>query len=331
MYASSKSQYLKSVENSDFKDFYTPTIRWMAMMDPFFRNDQQRAVAVNGTTFQGYALFLNDLRSSLRFNIVGSSHYSDSFLTELKAHVEMIFSLDSSSIPYLPMPAPRFSLRGDFVYIEKELKENSFVLYYLHMYDSGAVQDLALAKVVGDLIQSPFFFQLRNNEQLGYIVQAGLAQRTSGGGIVAEIQSDQPAIYLESRIEAFMQKFVEEIRNLSEQKLKATISNLINVQEITVAEDQPNNLVKWSRIERAAATKEEAKLLLKELPFITKDKLVKFVESRFLKSSPQRLKVSIHLNPKAPGLPRPFDNTIADCGKVINNFTDWQDTAFDLD
>ncbi|KAJ9049376.1 metalloprotease [Entomophthora muscae] len=260
MYESSKSQYLKSVEDSDFKYFFNPTIRWMAMMDPFFRNDQQRAVAVNGTTFQGYALFLDGLRSSLRFNIVSSSHYSGSFLTELKAHVEMIFSLDPSSTPYLPMTVPRFSLRGDFVYIEKELEENSFVLYYLHMYDSGAVQDLALAKVVGDLIQSPFFFQLRSNEQLGYIAQAGFAQETSGGGIVAEIQSDQPAIYLESRIEAFMQKFVDEIRNISEQKLQDTISNLINVQEITVSKGQPKDVKKLSRIERAAATKEEGKM-----------------------------------------------------------------------
>ncbi|KAJ9061066.1 hypothetical protein DSO57_1024299 [Entomophthora muscae] len=329
MYVSSKSRYMKSVEDSDFNDFYTPTIRWMAMMDPFFRNDQQRAIAVNGTTFHGYGLFLDDLRSCLRFNIVGSSHYSGNFLTEIKAHMEMIFSLDPSSTPYLPNTVPRFSLRGDFVYIEKELKENSFVLYYLHMYDSGAVQDLALAKVVGDLIQSPFYFQLRNNEQLGYTVVASLGQDISGGGIVGKIQSDRPAIYLESRIEAFMEKFVQEIRTIPEQKLQATISNLINVHEITLAEHLSTTDDKWSRMKRAAAKMEQAKIILKELPLITRDRLVEFMESRLLRS-PHRLKFSIHVNPRTLGLLRPIDSSLVECGTVITNFTDWQDTAFTL-
>lgn len=48
-------------------------------------------------------------------------------------------------------------------------------------------------------------------------------------------------------------------------------------------------------------------------------------------SLPQRLKLSLHVNPLRPGKAHPTNYTLKDCGKLITNPSAWHEKAVVLD
>ncbi|KAJ9062828.1 hypothetical protein DSO57_1006277 [Entomophthora muscae] len=83
--------------------------------------------------------------------------------------------------------------------------------------------------------------QLRTQEQLGYTVKAQMKEINSRGGLVIFIRSERHPVYLESRIEAMLEKFyrlVEAMPKKEFHQYRNTIRSSIlekqrNLQETT--------------------------------------------------------------------------------------------------
>ncbi|KAJ9085814.1 hypothetical protein DSO57_1010154 [Entomophthora muscae] len=104
---------------------------------------------------------------------------------------------------------------------------------------------------------------------------------------------------------------------MPEATLNKTLASLVNVKNHSLITALPNLFTSWESMKKDIAAKEREKNILGFLPNITKDGLLNFLKTRLLRSSPSRLKYSLHVNPKYPGKVYPSTYTFGDCGTLI--------------
>ncbi|WP_244613372.1 insulinase family protein [Modicisalibacter radicis] len=98
-------------------------------------------------------------------------------------------------------------------------RNDSAVLRYLQGSDSSLASQARLA-VLGQLIETPFYAQLRTEEQLGYIVNAGYQPLLEAPGLNLLVQSPSAAVgRIQSRIDAFLEDFDARLAALDEASL----------------------------------------------------------------------------------------------------------------
>ncbi|MHB0776888.1 insulinase family protein [Halomonas sp. WWR20] len=125
-------------------------------------------------------------------------------------------TLSDSAIPELkpldiPASAPELhpqTGRDDFA-----------VLRYMQGPDRSLAAQARLA-VIGQLIDAPFYTQLRTEEQLGYVVRAGYQPLLDAPGLNLLVQSpDTPSSVIQARMDAFLDSFDKRIATLDERGL----------------------------------------------------------------------------------------------------------------
>jgi insulysin len=85
----------------------------------------------------------------------------------------------------------------------------------------------ARLSLVAQIMQEPCFDQLRTKEQLGYLVFSGVRKQVGCMGLRFIIQSEKDTIYLENRIEAFLDYLKELIEKLTDEEYQAHVNSLI--------------------------------------------------------------------------------------------------------
>lgn len=125
--------------------------------------------------------------------------------------------LDAAAIPELtplnvPASAPTLHPRST--------RNDNAVLRYLQGPDRSLASQARLA-VLGQMIEAPFYTQLRTQEQLGYIVNAGYRPLLDAPGLNLLVQSPSADVeHIQSRIDAFLAQFDERIGELDDAALK---------------------------------------------------------------------------------------------------------------
>ncbi len=98
-------------------------------------------------------------------------------------------------------------------------RNDSAVLRYLQGNDRSLASQARLA-VLGQLIKTPFYAQLRTEEQLGYIVNAGYQPLLEAPGLSLLVQSPSADVArIQSRIDAFLGDFGKRLAALDEASL----------------------------------------------------------------------------------------------------------------
>lgn len=82
-------------------------------------------------------------------------------------------------------------------------------MVYLQVGESS-IGDLAILDVLGNALYETSFNQLRTIEQLGYIVYGKNIELRGVGGIVVLVQSEKDTVYLDQRIENYIQVVLKE-------------------------------------------------------------------------------------------------------------------------
>ncbi|KAJ9086209.1 hypothetical protein DSO57_1006410 [Entomophthora muscae] len=231
-----------------------------AQLNTFNRDNVLRAKAASGTTFQEFKAFMDSFHKTLRFNVIGSSRTSGKVLTQIKTQLESIFRLNPCNTKYLKNKYRPLPINGNFVRVEKEPQEISLTTVYLHLYDSNEVEEAAMTLATAALFNRRYAYQLRTIEHLAYRLFAYRLKIGSSGGMILTIESDQPGVYLESRIEAFLEQFAGQVKGISNKSLNKTLAGLVNVQKGFLANAKPNPSNSWKVIQETIATREQRKL-----------------------------------------------------------------------
>ncbi|WP_404376659.1 insulinase family protein [Vreelandella aquamarina] len=100
-------------------------------------------------------------------------------------------------------------------------REESLVLRYLQGRDTS-IEEQARVSVLAQWLDTPFYQQLRTEEQLGYIVNAGYSPLLEAPGIGLIVQSpDTNSDTIAERIDAFMEAAEARLQTLSDEELAA--------------------------------------------------------------------------------------------------------------
>ncbi|KAJ9054858.1 metalloprotease [Entomophthora muscae] len=256
-FASAKEEAIKSLSNSTTRVGIDPEIL-NALVDPFSFNKQQMAEGIRKTKFPEFKAFMDSSFDFLRFNILASNKVSAKTLLDIKAKLEKKFCLNPLEIQH--SPSKPLSRKGNYVQVTEGTNDTSTITHYLHLYNPGEFERAAMSLVTRALLNTRFMFQLRTIDQLGYDVQSQVTKVDYGGGIELFITSDQPGIYLESRIEAFLDNFVDEVSEASEEALNKTLISLTKVQNNLLITAEPESLTSWEAIKKDIEAKEQGNL-----------------------------------------------------------------------
>ncbi|KAJ9061662.1 metalloprotease [Entomophthora muscae] len=231
-----------------------------AQLNTFNRDNVLREKAASGTTFQEFKAFFDSFHTTLQFNIIGSSRTSGKVLTQIKTQLESIFRLNPCNTEYLKNKHRPLPINGNFVRVEKEPQEISLTTVYLQLYDSNKVKEAAMALVTQALSNRQYAYQLRTIEHLAYLLTTSHVKIGSGGRINCTIESDQPGVYLESHIEAFLEQFAGQVKGISNKSLNKTLVGLVKDQKSFLANPKPNPSNSWKVIQETIATRRQSKL-----------------------------------------------------------------------
>ncbi|KAJ9057056.1 hypothetical protein DSO57_1026181 [Entomophthora muscae] len=231
-----------------------------AQLNTFNRDNVLRAKAASGIMFQEFKAFMDSFHETLRFNIIGSNRTSRKTLTQIKTQLESIFRLKPCKTKYLKNKHHPLPINGNFVRVEKEHQEISLTTFYLHLHGSNEVEEAAMTLATTALFNRRYAYQLRTIEHLAYRLFAYRLKIGSSGGMILTIESDQPGVYLESRIEAFLEQFAGQVKGISNKSLNKTLASLVKVQKSFLANTKPNPSNSWKVIQETITTREQRKL-----------------------------------------------------------------------
>ncbi|KAI9316323.1 Metalloenzyme, LuxS/M16 peptidase-like protein [Dichotomocladium elegans] len=172
---------------------------------------------------------------------------------------------------------------------------NSAIEYYCQICEVTDIPLRARLSLVAQIAQEPCFNQLRTKEQLGYLVFSGVRRHIGTMGLRFIIQSEQNTVYLENRVEQFLDTLRTIIMNLTDAEYAAQRDSLIADKQ-----EKPTNMGQegskyWNDIDSGYYEFDDVDKDVKELLQVDKASLLEFYNLYIHPSSPQFRKLSIHL------------------------------------
>lgn len=136
---------------------------------------------------------------------------------------------------YKPQPQKMLSSRNITIVVRSNDPNNvcSGFLQY-HIIDHINLEKLAALKILGHLINEPFFDQLRTNEQLGYDVYGDMYPLDKIYGLCLRVISDtKDPNYLKNRTDSFMRGMENRLTSMTTEQYEENIQGIItNILEI---------------------------------------------------------------------------------------------------
>ncbi|CAO3650854.1 unnamed protein product [Cunninghamella echinulata] len=179
--------------------------------------------------------------------------------------------------------------------VEDPNNVNSGIEYLIQVGNVTQTSLRARLSLLAQIAQEPCFDQLRTKEQLGYLVFSGVRKQTGSMGMRFILQSERDTIYLENRIESFLEKLKELVENMSETEYKAQVQSLISKKL-----EKDKNLGQeggkyWAHIHSGYYEFDQVDKDVQELKSITKESLLEFMENYINPTSPSIRKLSVHI------------------------------------
>ena len=177
---------------------------------------------------------------------------------------------------------------------KNECDKNTAVEHY-YQVGSDNMEDLVLTDLLVQLLEEPFFDNVRTKEQFGYSVSC--SERWTGGiiGFVLRIVSSvKTAEECSSRIEKFLERFLEDI--LDPMKKEVFLENVVGLAKnklhawTTLGEQTGHLFGEITCYRKNFDIKREEVLILKTL---TKEKVRKFFKEKVLGKDVRALKVQV--------------------------------------
>jgi len=127
----------------------------------------------------------------------------------------------------------------EIIRVEKSQVNNS-CLWRVQYFGYNSVEEDAQARVVGNYVGSPFYLEMRTNQQLGYIVWGGATSFKNSSYFYFIIQSgNHPAEYLAGQAEQFNATLTDSLQQLPDEEfliIKNAVIEKIKEKPTSIAE-----------------------------------------------------------------------------------------------
>ncbi|KAA1469392.1 hypothetical protein DENSPDRAFT_835009 [Dentipellis sp. KUC8613] len=179
---------------------------------------------------------------------------------------------------------------------------NSALTYYLHLGSYNERPLRVASSLLSQIISEPAFNILRTKEQLGYIVGASLWQSNGSHeiGLRIVVQSERGPVYLEERVEAFLNHMKGVLEAMSDAEFQEQKDGLEKKRR-----EEPKNLSEevqrfWSQIDSGYLDFYRRSEDADYLKTVTKTDVIALFSKYLLPSSTERKKLSVHVKSQMP-------------------------------
>lgn len=215
--------------------------------------------------------------------------------------------LIESTLTSRPLPPSEWAVRrnmllpegSNFVYNRKHDDPeniNHAIEYYLQVGDSMDYDVRAKVQLLAQMTDEPSFDQLRTKEQLGYVVWSGARPSATTLGYRVLIQSERTPEYLESRIEAFLAKYKQDLADMSQEDFDKHKQSVIarKLEKMKNLTSETTRL--WNYVMGEAYNFFQIDVDVEHLRKLTKKDMQDFYAKYIDPESPTRAKLSTYLN-----------------------------------
>lgn len=177
---------------------------------------------------------------------------------------------------------------------------NSALEYYCQVGDPNDVQLRAKLALFAQIANEPCFDQLRTKEQLGYLVYSGVRMSIGQAGFHVIVQSERDSDYLESRVDAFLEQLLRQVRSMSADEFEAHRRSLIHKRRESVKNLAEETSRFWRSIRSGYFDFLSRERDVAALEQLSQQDIVAFMEHFVCPSSPHRAKTVTHLQAQTP-------------------------------
>ncbi|KAI9841127.1 MAG: Insulinase (Peptidase M16) [Sclerophora amabilis] len=236
-----------------------------------------------------------------------------------------------------PLPQSQWNIRrslilpsgSNYIY-PRTLKDpanvNHCIEYFLYVGDNADRALRAKLLLFAQTTDEASFNQLRTKEQLGYVVSTGPRLTSTTMGYRALIQSEKPTEHLETRIDAFLTSFGQELKDMPSEEFEGHKRSLINKRLEKLKNLGQESRRFWTHIASEYMDFEQVEHDAAHIASISQNDLVQFFSHYIDPSSPSRSKLSVHMIAQALSTPVATNATPAEQKEqfllLINQYLD---------
>jgi insulysin len=223
-----RTEQLRALRNAALQTPYNRLFQEIQalLVSPYWSEDE-RIAELESITFSDVRAFVPQMLAPLRLDALYHGNITASDAQQM---------LDTV-LAYLPTsaaaPKPGFGTVVNLPEqtrivqeVEIEHDDSAIVLYFQGEDDSLRTQ--ATISLLGTILRTPFYEQLRTQEQLGYIVNAGTLPILDTNGLVLYIESPvADPLLLEERIDAFLATYSDTLATLDPAQFNDIKSGLL--------------------------------------------------------------------------------------------------------
>jgi len=183
---------------------------------PFWHTDEYLAV-IDDITAEKLSAFIPELLSRLSIDLLAHGNFQAEEVIKMANHLESRLKVSRPLIRPITqtMDVPNAE---PHVFQFKVPDVNSAIEVYYQAGPSRIRQSVAL-DLIQQMLEKPFYHQLRTLEQLGYLVWSGYRESSKVDGFMFLIQSNvRGPVYLQERIEQFIGQFEQQLLQMPDEE-----------------------------------------------------------------------------------------------------------------
>ncbi|XP_045503200.1 nardilysin-like [Colias croceus] len=212
-------------------------VRMNILIEPYV-TPRDKAVEIQNVTLEELQSFTDRLLDKLYLQVLmqGNLAWTDAIkISESVLHNIKWEGAPEDELPHIRVHQIPLGERTVRVMSLNPSSTNSIVTNY-YQAEATTAKDTATLEVLMMLMEEPVFDVLRTKEQLGYSVFSMLRYTFGvlGFSVTVNTQRDKFSVsHVDARVEAFLKKFVRDMRKLSERALSAARHSLVQLKHTT--------------------------------------------------------------------------------------------------
>lgn len=291
----------RRMRNEGYGNPYLQVYRWRTvLLDEEVWSRPAKLEALQRTTHEQLLRVIPLLFQDVRREVLVYGNFARRDALAVASTVDQVFHDSAPLAGARPVFAGRsfWMPSGTFRYdleLDSANEVNSAIEYFVQFGKRTDHRCDVLAELLGQMIKEPAFTQLRTQEQLGYVVFAGVQRNRTLVGMRVLVQLERTTDYLEWRIDEFLKAYGERLRSMPQEEFAKHVKALV----AKVEEKRKNLNEAYNEFEARITTgyydfkrRERIAAIVKT---VTHAELVEFYHEHVLLPTPLRLVVHLHL------------------------------------
>ncbi|KAL8667886.1 MAG: hypothetical protein Q9202_000351 [Teloschistes flavicans] len=303
-----KERVLRGLKNWDLQQPYRQVgefTRWLVSEKGWI--NEQYLAEVTPLTTQDIQTFYPQLLRQVHIEVLAHGNLR-------KEDARRMTDLVESTLKPRVLPKSQWQIRrnllispgDDFTYrrtLRDPANVNQCIEYYLYVGNHSDHILRAKLLLLSQMTEEVGFDQLRTKEQLGYIVSTGAKFAATIMGYRVVIQSERPAEYLETRVNAFLALFASKLESMGQEEFESHKTSLINKRLEKVKNLDQESQRFWSHINGEDFSFVQNEMDVTNLKPLSRQDMMDFFNHYIHPTSSSRAKLSVHMvaqaSPKA--------------------------------